>query len=724
MSWVDEQIRLRKKKDEQIFSESLMEAAGTVLGKKHLYVQDDRILTGNALEKILRYYRRSYQETPEHIGTLEEQLEYVMYPQGMLYRKVSLEDGWYRHAVGAYLGFREEDDKPLALIPSGLFGYRCYDVTAGDSYLLTRKTDDKVKKEAYCFYQPLPQTKITIPMLFGYILGNLHLRDFLLITGITLMTVLVGMIVPGLTKLLYGEVLKSRNISVLAAMAVFLISAGASKLLISTARDLISACVETRLQLNVEAAAMMRALSLPPNFFRDYSSGELSSRIQSVNSLCAALVNSVLTTGLTSLISLLYVTQIFRYTPALVVPSLAVVFLTIGFSVLTMFLETSRQKRIMETEAKTLGLSFALVNGIQKIRLAGAEKRTFAHWAAQYNKSAELLYNPPMILKVNGVINDAISLTGTIVLYAIALAGSVSVSDYMAFNSAYGMVMGAFGSLVSVAMVFARIRPVLDMAQPILDAEPETGERKKVLTSLKGNIELNNVTFRYHKDGPKIVDHMSLKIKAGEYVALVGPSGCGKSTLMRLLLGFEKPELGSIFYDGKNIEQIDLTSLRRRIRTVMQNGGLFNDSIYANIALSTSSLTMDEAWEAAETACIADDIRAMPMGMYTMISEGQGGISGGQKQRLMIARAIAPKPSILIFDEATSALDNIAQKKITEALDTLHCTRIVIAHRLSTIRSCSRILYLGDGRILEEGTYEELMEKNGLFADMVARQQL
>ena len=217
---------------------------------------------------------------------------------------------------------------------------------------------------------------------------------------------------------------------------------------------------------------------------------------------------------------------------------------------------------------------------------------------------------------------------------------------------------------------------------------------------------------------------MSLKIHAGEYVAIVGPSGCGKSTLMRLLLGFEKPEQGGIFYDGRNLAKINLQSLRRRIGTVMQQGGLFNDSIYANIAISAPSLSMDDAWEAAEIACIADDIRAMPMGMQTMISEGQGGISGGQKQRLMIARAIAPKPSILIFDEATSALDNIAQKKVTEALDSLNCTRIVIAHRLSTIRSCSRILYLGNGRVLEEGTYEELMEKKGLFAEMVERQQI
>ena len=724
MGWFDEQIRLRKLNDDQVFAEALQDAAGVVIGKKQPYIRDDRVLTGNALEKILRYYRLHYEEAPENVDTLEGQLEHCLHPQGMMYRKVRLEDDWHRRAVGAYLGFRKEDNAPLALIPNGLAGYRCYDPAAGDSWAVTAGTRGQIKRDAYCFYRPLPQKKISIAALVRYILGSLYVSDFLIIAAVTLAVTLIGFLTPRLTNLLFGPVLERKNISVLAAMAIFMICAGVSRIVISTARDLISACVETRVQLNVESAAMMRVLSLPPDFFRDFSSGELSSRVQSVNTLCSALVNAVLTTGLTSLISLLYITQIFQYAPVLVVPSLVIILLTVVLSALTMLLEMQRQQKSMEQGAKTTGLSFALINGIQKIRLAGAEKRTFAKWASQYNRHAELLYNPPLFLKISSVVNQGIQLAGTIVLYAIALSGAVVMKDYMAFNAAYGMVMGAFTSLMSIALVFARIRPVLHMAQPILDAQPETGDKKKVITSLRGNIELDSVTFRYEQNGPKIIDNLSLKIKAGEYVAIVGPSGCGKSTLIRLLLGFEKPERGSVFYDGRNIEQIDVKSLRRKIGTVMQNSGLFNESIYANIALSTNSLTLDEAWEAAETACIADDIRAMPMGMHTMISEGQGGISGGQKQRLMIARAVAPKPSILIFDEATSALDNITQKKVTEALDNLKCTRIVIAHRLSTIRSCSRILYLGEGRVLEEGTYEELMEKKGLFAEMVARQQL
>jgi ABC-type bacteriocin/lantibiotic exporter with double-glycine peptidase domain len=262
------------------------------------------------------------------------------------------------------------------------------------------------------------------------------------------------------------------------------------------------------------------------------------------------------------------------------------------------------------------------------------------------------------------------------------------------------------------------------MVRPILETVPEVSENKKVVTRLSGGIELNNVSFRYQDNMPLIVDNMSLKIRPGQYVAIVGRTGCGKSTLVRLLLGFEKPQKGAIYYDGQDIETLDLKSLRRRIGTVMQNGKLFQGDLYSNITVSAPWLSVEDAWAAAELAGIADDIRDMPMGMNTVLSEGGGGVSGGQRQRLMIARAVAARPRILIFDEATSALDNITQKQVSDALDGLKCTRIVIAHRLSTIRHCDRILVLDKGRIIEDGSYEELIAQNGFFAELVARQRI
>ena len=286
------------------------------------------------------------------------------------------------------------------------------------------------------------------------------------------------------------------------------------------------------------------------------------------------------------------------------------------------------------------------------------------------------------------------------------------------------MVSGAFTAMAGMAMTAAQIRPVLDMAKPILESVPEISEDKHMVEKLSGGIELNSVSFRYNDNMPNIVDDLSLKIRPGQYVAIVGKTGCGKSTLVRLLLGFEKPQKGAIYYDGRDMQTLDPKSLRQNIGTVIQNGKLLQGSIFDNISISKPDLTLDEAWEAAELAGIAQDIREMPMGMQTVISEGAGGISGGQKQRLMIARAVAPKPKILILDEATSALDNITQKKIADSLDSLKCTRIVIAHRLSTIRHCDRIIVLDGGKIVEDGTYEQLIENGGFFAELVERQRV
>ena len=311
------------------------------------------------------------------------------------------------------------------------------------------------------------------------------------------------------------------------------------------------------------------------------------------------------------------------------------------------------------------------------------------------------MYNPPLFIKLSGVLTTTVSLIGTLVLYYLAVETGVSPSEYIAFNASYGMVMGAFSSLAGIAISVAQIRPILEMAEPILKEEPEIAEGKEILTSISGSIELNNVYFRYNEGMPYVVNGINLKIRSGEYIAIVGKTGCGKSTLMRLLLGFEKPEKGAIYYDGKDMSRIDLRSLRRKIGAVTQDGGLFQGDIYSNIVISAPQLTIDDAWAAAETAGIAYDIREMPMGMHTIISEGQGGISGGQKQRLMIARAIAPKPKILMFDEATSALDNETEAAVMDAINSLKGkkTMVIIAHRLKTVEECDMRFTVEDGKI-------------------------
>ena len=725
MGWFDDQIRERVRSDQEVFEDSFVRVAGSVLGGHEAQrLQDERLISKAALDEILKYYHYKPVEVPDTIENVFDQLAYVMRPHGLMARDVKLEEGWYKDAFGPMLGFLREDGTAVALLPRGIFGYCYKDPVTGKKVNVNRRTAGNLSQDALCFYRPMPMKKLGIPDLLVYMKNCISKGDLICIVLATLAVTLVGFIEPRLSASLTGPVLKSHNVSLLVGTALFLLSSTMASLLIGAARGLLMERISSKTQLAVESSVMMRVLSLPVSFFRRFSSGELSSRASSVGSLCDLLLDNILSSGLTSLSSLLFIYQIFTFAPALVTPSVLIILATFVLSVTTSLAQVRISRRKMLLSAQESGMSYALVSGIQKIRLSGAEKRAFARWAGLYAQNAELEYNPPAFLKLNSVFTKAISLIGTIVLYYMAVKTGVKPNEYYGFSAAYGELMGAFTALAGIAVSVASIRPVLEMAEPILKAEPEVNAEKAVITNVSGGIELSHVSFRYEENAPWVLENLSLKIRAGEYVAIVGRTGCGKSTLVRLLLGFEKPQKGAVYYDGRDLNNLDPRSLRKKMGVVTQNGQLFHGNIFDNIVISAPQLTLDDAWKAAEIAGIAQDIREMPMGMQTMISEGQGGISGGQKQRLLIARAVAPRPKILILDEATSALDNVTQRQVSEALDRLNCTRIVIAHRLSTIRNCDRILVVEGGRIVEQGNYEQLIAKNGKFADLVARQRL
>jgi len=725
MGWFENQIQDRRDADQQLLEESFLRIAGVVMGEKDAQrIGDARIITKNAIDEILKYYHYKPSELPESITDPDEQLDYCLRPHGMMRRSVELKKGWYKDAYGPILAFRKDDGNPVALLPGTIRGYFFRDPDTGKTARLNAETEQLFDADAICFYRPLPLKSLSIPDLMLYMKRCVSTSDIFMIVFAAISVSGVGLLIPRLTRALTGPVLSSGSGNALIGLAICLVCVSISIQLFSSVSALVSSRLESKTSLGVQASMMMRIMSLPASFFRQYSPGELKSRSMSVNQLCSMLMNMVMKTGLTSLTSILYVTQIFRFAPKLVIPSLLIVLVTVGFSVVTTFVQIGINRKKMEHEAKESGMSYSMISGIQKIKLAGAEKRSFAKWLNLYAEGAALTYNTPMFLRANAAISTGISLISTIILYYLAVKSSLNPSSYFAFTAAYGLLMGAFSTLAGTAMSAAQIQPILEMAEPFLKTVPETQEKKEIVTNIHGSVELSHVSFRYDKDSPYILNDLSLKINPGEYVAIVGRTGCGKSTLMRLLLGFEKPEKGAIYYDGKDIESLDLGSLRRKIGTVMQQSGLFQGDIYSNIVLTAPGLSIDEAWDAAEKAGIADDIRAMPMGMYTMVSEGGGGISGGQKQRLMIARAIAPKPKLLLFDEATSALDNKTQRQVSEALDAMGCTRVVIAHRLSTIRHCDRILVLDGGTIVEDGSYDELIEKGGFFADLVARQRV
>jgi ATP-binding cassette subfamily C protein len=299
----------------------------------------------------------------------------------------------------------------------------------------------------------------------------------------------------------------------------------------------------------------------------------------------------------------------------------------------------------------------------------------------------------------------------------------ITYPQFLAFSAAYSGFNATLNSLIPLVGQFFTIQPHIENLRPILDEEPETNEDKIEANVLSGAMTVNHLTFSYGENLPDVLQDISFEVKAGENVAIVGKSGCGKSTLVRLLLGFETPKSGNILFDGQDLSELSLPSVRSQMGVVLQNGQIMSGDIFTNI-IGTANLTQDDAWAAAEAAGIADDIKKMPMGLQTIISEGSSNISGGQRQRILIARALAAKPAILIFDEATSALDNKSQAIVTRSIEKLHVTRIVIAHRLSTIRNCDKIIVMDSGKIAESGTFDELANSDGLFSKLVKRQTL
>ena len=725
MKWLESQIETRERLDAELTERAYAELAASVSGPNAapVFIIDDMEQVDGAAKACLSHIGVEPGEVSDSVLDVEERLDWLCRPTGTMRRNVRLEAGWYKRAFGAMLG-RLDTGEAVALLPRGVRGYSYLEPGTGRKRKVTAEVAAHIQPDVVLFYKPLPTKSLKVRDLIAFMLRVFDRNDYLLVFAAALAVTIIGLVPAQANQIAFGTVVPSGQARLILPVGALLLGVAVSTALIGACRNLVMSRVAIKLDVVTEAATFSRILALPTSFFKQYSSGNLARRVASVTMLVQQIATVLLGSGLSSLLALVYVVQIAAYAPALALPALAIIVVQAVLTVAVTFAIQRYEREAMEANAELSGTVTALLNGIQKIKLAGAEDRAFAKWAHGYADFARATYNRPAMLRALPALVALVGLFGNIAIYYLAGSTNVSVADYMAFNVAYGQATAAIMALAAVAGQMAQISPMLEMVAPILEVTPETAEDKPSVESLSGGIEVSGVSFRYNEDSPYILKDLSFKVRPGEYVALVGKSGCGKSTIMRLLLGFEKPEFGTIFYGSYDVQKVDLRSLRQHIGVVMQDGKLFMGDISSNITISTPNATLDDAWEAAEIAGIGDDIRKMPMGMQTMITEGGGGVSGGQRQRLMIARAVCGKRRILMLDEATSALDNKTQKHVSDSLDALKCTRIVVAHRLSTVRHCDRILVVDDGRIAEEGTYDELLERGGLFAELVERQRL
>ncbi|GAA6618801.1 NHLP bacteriocin export ABC transporter permease/ATPase subunit [Scytonema sp. NUACC26] len=668
----------------------------------------------------------------EDFERLKDPLEAIARASRIRMRQLHLTGNWWKRDCGSMLGYTLEDESPVALLLMKGDRYKIYDPVKQTRILVDEQSAAKLSTTAYVFYRPLPDKDLKTWDVLRFALQG-HIKDIVIILLIGIAVSLLGMVTPLATAILMDTVIPDAKRGLLLEIALGLSATAFGGTIFQLAQGLSLMRLETFADSSTQAAVWDRLLKLKASFFNQYSIGDLESRVSAISNIRAKLSGTVLKSVFSGVFAFLNLGLLVYYNGLLALIAIVAAIANIALTFISGILTLHKVRPLLEQQGKIFGVMVQLINGVGKLRVAGAEERAFAYWSKQYSQQLKFLLSTQSIEDILAVFNKILPSLASCVLFwftAILLQQNqqtqeyraLSIGTFLAFNAAFGIFISGTTQLSTTVVDILEIIPLWKRVQPILQAEPEVNHSKADPGRLLGRVVIDRVTFRYRNDGPLILDNVSLRAEPGEFIALVGTSGSGKSTLFRLLLGFETPESGSIYYDGQDLTGLDIHAVRRQMGVVLQNSRLMSASIFENIA-SGALVTIDEAWEAAQMAGFADDIQAMPMGMHTVISEGGSNISGGQRQRLLIARALVLKPRILLFDEATSALDNRTQAIVSKSLDQLKVTRIVIAHRLSTIRNADCIYVLQNGRILQQGSFERLAEQEGLFAQLMMRQK-
>ncbi len=676
-------------------------------------------MIGNAMGIKIRDPERSEEEDSSEI-TLED----IARNSGFRTRKVILKDNWWSLDQGPLLAFLAEKKQPVALIPKSPGRYNLHDPMKGTIEKVTPATAEIIAPEAFVFYRPFPERPLNGFDLFRFGFHGCGM-DLTTIIFMGVLGALLGLLTPVMTGIIFDTIIPEAASSQLVQISVILITCAVATALFDITKGVALLRLEGKMDFSILAALWDRLLSLPVPFFRDYSAGDLANRAMGINQIRQILSGVAINSILSALFSSFSLALLFYYDWQLALVGIGLSLISIFATCLTGFLMVRHQRKINEIEGRTSGIVLQFITGIAKLRVSGTEDRAFAEWTKSFTEKKRLAYKAGTIQNILTSFNSMFPVIASMAIFTWVIWKSIdsglSTGSFLAFSSAYGTFQAAMLQMAMVLTASLNIIPLYERARPIIAACPESDETKANPGELSGDINIHNIRFRYNPDGPLILKDVSLHVSPGEFVAIVGGSGSGKSTLLRCLLGFETPGSGSIYYDNQDLTTLDLREVRRQTGVVLQNARLMSGDIFKNI-VGTSGLTVEDAWEAARMVGVEEDIRAMPMGMHTMISAGGSTLSGGQRQRLIIARAVAKRPRILFFDEATSALDNRTQAIVSRSLERLKVTRLVIAHRLSTIINADRIYVLQNGEVIESGAYEELMDLKGFFSELAKRQ--
>lgn len=637
-------------------------------------------------------------------------------------RRVVLAGDWWREDAGPLVGFTQ-DDQPVALIPVSTSRYEIVNPTTRRREPLTAEIVRTLSSTAYCFYRPFPERKLHAWDLLSIGIGGTR-KDWIAVVLMGLLGAVVGLFPPIATGILFDRTIPENDRSGLLLLVFAMIAGTFVSAVMQFTQGVAMLRIQTRMDGSTEAGLWDRLLNLPAAFFRQFASGDLAMRAMGLSRIRQALTEAAMSSMLTFVFSIVSFVLLYWYDVRLANVAVLLFLGIIAATAIAAAFQLDLERKSYHMRGRVAAIILQLLTGISRIRVAGAENRAMDYWAKNYGEQMRLTVRAQKISNNLSTLMAVVpAVASLLVFYKVSAMPpkSVSLASFLAFNAAFVQVIMSATMMSTTLSSILEVVPLYERAAPILKALPESFDAQRDPGELTGDVEISHVSFRYDPDGPLILDDVSIHIRPGEFVAIVGPSGAGKSTIFRMLLGFEKPSSGSIYFDREDISGVDLQSLRRQIGVVLQNGRLSPGDLFSNIT-GSGAFTLEDAWEAARMSGLADDIKRMPMGMYTVITEGESTFSGGQRQRLLIARAIVSKPKLLLFDEATSALDNITQATVSQSLEGLKSTRIVIAHRLSTVVNADRIFVMEKGRLVQQGTYQELMSQPGPFAELAKRQ--
>ncbi|MEM9483113.1 MAG: NHLP bacteriocin export ABC transporter permease/ATPase subunit [Cyanobacteria bacterium P01_F01_bin.116] len=659
----------------------------------------------------------------EQAQQVKEPLEAIARASQLRMRQVLLRGRWWRQDVGPLIAYTQDSRRPVALLPVQQTHYELL-YANGKRIPVSEAIAGTIEPVAFMFYRPLPEGHLTAWDLLKFAFHGRQ-RDLLMMAGAGIVVTLLGMVLPQMTAVLVDDAIPFGSAGLLLQIGLALVAVAIGRACFQLVQAITTMRLETGSDVTLQAAVWDRLLKLQTSFFRDYATGDLLSRVSSITSIRRILSGSALDAILSGTFALLNLGLLFYYSGKLAALAVAVALLIMAVTVTSGALLLKKQRPMLELRGELYGLMVQLINGVSKLRIAGAESRAFAQWGNKYRRLLQIELSTQRLEDSVNVFNTIIPTVTTIALFWLAstLVGPLELSTgrFLAFNAAFAIFIGGVTNLSLTMIDVMDVIPLWMRSQPILEAAPEVTTEKTDPGQLTGAFKVDRVRFRYRDDGPLILDDVTVEANPGEFIALVGPSGSGKSTVLRLLLGFEHPLSGTVYYDGRDMCGLNLTAIRRQLGVVLQNGHISAGSIFENIS-GGALITQDDAWRAAEMAGFAEDVRNFPMQLHTVVSEGGSNLSGGQRQRLIIARALALNPKLLFLDEATSALDNKTQAIVSESLDQLNVTRVVVAHRLSTIRNADRIYVIKAGRVVQVGSFDELAKQPGVFAELIKRQ--